>query len=249
MAADTGLLNTSPDYSKSQNFSFTPSASSIPGQRTSYDAFNKDFTGFLGSQETVPQLQDRYSNKYNIPFLQGQAQEQNNRTSVLGSQIAGLPGSVNSSTMNSMLTQGQKDRVLESRQAPLMQQYNQSATQAGQTNSALGTAETNINQAVSAEQAQQMKMTQPWLQKYDEMTISNAAENSQWSQTNQMELDNLLANQRAGISLSEGQQGRLEQLASQENAFQNSLAYYDKQNNAGTLQHYSPSANLGLWGS
>lgn len=247
--ANTGSVNTSSDYAKSLNFDFTPSASPIPAQKTAYDAFNGDFTKFLGSQETVPQIQDRYANKYNIPFLQGQAQEQNNRTSALGSQLSGLPASVASSTMNSMLTQGQKDRIIESRQAPLLKSYNDSATQAGQTNAALGVAETNINQAVTAEQAQQLKMTQPWLQKYDAMTIANAAENTQWSQTNQMELDRLMSNQRTGMTLSEGQQQRLEQLAEQENAFHNDLEKIKANGEQDRLTKKAPTDLATLWKS
>jgi hypothetical protein len=229
MAADMSGINTDPNYAHSLDFNFTPSPSPIPQQKADYNTYNQQFTDFLGNQSTVPQLQDKYKNMFNIPYLQDTAQKQNNLAQMDQNQLYALPASVNSSTQNSLLTQGQKDRMIQAQSAPIATRLNQEQTAAGQTNAALGTAQTNMGQAVSAEQAQQMKMTQPWLQKYDAMTIANAAENAQWSQSNQMELDTLLANQRSGIALSEGQQQRMEQLAYQENAFQNNLALLEKQ--------------------
>ncbi len=223
-------INQDPSYAHSMDVQFKPTPSPLPEQKKAYDQYNKDYTDFLGSQETVGQLQDRYSNKFNIPFLEQNQQQQSNQLGFLGNQLQALPASVNSATANSMLTQGQKDRMVQSQQAPLANQYNQVQTAANQTNQTLGTARTNMGQMITAEQAQQMKMTQPWLQKYDEMNIQNAAENTQWTQTNQWELNRLLANQSAGVTLSEGQQNRLEQLAAQEDAFHNQLAVMDKQN-------------------
>ncbi len=232
-------INQDSSYPHSMDVNFKPTASPLPEQKKAYDQYNTDYTNFLGNQETVGQLQDRYSNKFNIPFLEQNQQQQSNQLGVLGNQLQALPASVNSATANSMLTQGQKDRMVQSQQAPLAQQYNQVQTAANQTNQTLGTAQQNMGKMITAEQAQQMKMTQPWLQKYDQMNIQNAAENTQWTQTNQWELNRLLANQSAGVTLSEGQQNRLEQLAAQEDAFHNQLAIMDKQN-----QMYTD-----LWGS
>lgn len=229
---------TDPTYASSQDFAFTPTPSPLPAQKAAYNTFNTDFTNFLGGQETIPQLQDRYANRYNIPYLQETAQRQNEAATQVGDQIRALPASVASSSANSMLTQGQKDRIVQSQQAPLMTSYNGLASDANDTSTRLGTAETNLNTAVSGEQAQQMKMTQPWLQKYDATTIQNAAENTQWTQDNQWEFNKLLANQNAGITLSEGDQARLNQLAVQEDAFNNQLDLLDKQN----------SYALELWG-
>ena len=158
-----------------------------------------------------------------MPFLQNTAQQQNNQVAYLGNEIQALPQSVASNSENSMLTSGQKDAIVRSQQAPLAQAYQNTATQANQTNQGLGTATQNVNQSVGQEQAQQMKMVQPWLQKYDTMAIQHAAQNTQWNQTNQWELNRLIDNQQSGVQLSEGQQDRLEKLAQQENGFQNEL--------------------------
>jgi len=218
------LNYTTPDnYAKSFDVGFTPTASPLSQQKSDYGTFNDSFSTFLNGQASVPQLQEKYANRNNIPFLQGQADQQNGITQMIGNQISALPGSVNSATSNSLLTQGQKDRIVQSQGAPLQQQFAVASQASGNTNSALNTAQMNQNTAVGQEQAQQLKETQPWLQSYDAMTIANAAQNAQWSQANQMELSRLLANQSTGATLSNAEQGRLEQLAVQEGSFKNAL--------------------------
>src|SRR5258708_31315401 len=77
---DYGNVNTSGananNYPHSMDINFTPTPSPLPAQKQAYNDYNTAFTGFLNSQETVPQLQARYQNRYNIPFLQTQAQQQ-----------------------------------------------------------------------------------------------------------------------------------------------------------------------------
>lgn len=215
---------TSPNnYARSMDFSFTPTPSPLPGQREAFNTFNSDYTNFINAQETPTAIADRYSNKYNIPYLQEQAQNNNLILSALGNQIKALPGSVGSASGNSMLTAGQKDRVIQSQAAPLTQDFNTISANATGVNSALGAADANVLKAVGFEQADQMKKLTPWLQKYDAMTIMNAMENSQWSQTNSWELDRLSKNQAAGVTLSEGEQKRMYDLAAQEATFQAAL--------------------------
>lgn len=170
------------------NISFTPTANPVDKERAAYGDFNKGFTDFLGSQDTVPQLQDKYANKYNVPDLQQKAQFQNEQAQQVGDSIAGVATNFGNDSANSTLTQGQRDRAIQSRTQPLLNSFNALTANANQTNAALGTAQTNQNAAVTAEQAQQMKMTQPWLQAYDEGNILNAAEQTGWSQANSMEL-------------------------------------------------------------
>ncbi len=249
MAIDYGKVNTDASYPHSLDFNFTPTDSPLPQQKKDYNTFNTDFTNFLGSQETVPQLQSKYGNMYNVPFLQDTAQKQNQTADMIGNQLRALPASINSSTQNSLLTQGQKDRMVQAAQAPLATQYTSIAGEAGRTNQALGTAQTNQNTAVTSEQAQQMKMVAPWLQKYDAMTIMNAAENTQWTQKNQWELNRLLANQSTGAQLSEGQQSRLEHLASQENLFQAQMEQIKEQGNQARLTKKAPTDLATLWSS
>lgn len=240
----------SPDnYSNSKNFSFTPTPSPLPAQKAAYDTFNTDFTGFINAQETPTQIADRYSNKYNIPFLQEQAQKQNENVTYLGNQISAIPSNVSTSSANSMLTTGQKARVAQSQAAPLTQEYNTAVTAAGNTGTQLNAAGSNVNTAISLEQADQIKKLSPWTQKYDAMTIQNAAENTQWTATNSWELDRLIKNQAAGVQLSEGEQSRLLQLATQEASFQSALDNIAASGDQARQTKKAPTDLATLWSS
>lgn len=228
-------------YAESQNFDFKPTESPLARQKEDYAKFNADYTNFINAQETPTQLADRYANKYNVPYLQQQQQQNNLLLGAIGNQIQALPASINSASSNSMLTQGQKDRLVASQSAPLTQNYNSLAQNANAVNQASQQATENVDRAIGFEQADQIKKLAPWLQKYDFNTIANAAENTQWTQTNQWELNRLLANQQAGVTLSEGEQGRLYQLAEMEASFQSALDNIMEEGNQYRLSKKAPS--------
>lgn len=236
-------------YAESQNFDFTATPSPIPQQKEDYAKFNTAYTNFINSQETPTAIADRYSNKYNLPYLQEQAQQNNLMLSSLGNNIRALPASVAGASGNSMLTAGQKERVVASQAAPLTQNYNTMAGNANVTNQAIATAQDNVNKAIGFEQADQMKKLAPWLQQYDFDTITRAAENTQWTQTNQWEFNRLLANQQAGVTLSEGEQGRLYKLAEMEASFQAALDNIVESGNQARQTKKAPSDLASLWGA
>lgn len=241
--------STPANYADSQDFAFTPTPSPIPAQRAAYDTYNTDYTNFINGQETPTAIADRYSNKYNVPYLQDQQQQNNLILGALGNQITALPASIGSASGNSMLTTGQKARLVQSAAAPLTQDFTSVSQNANSVNAALGTAETNVNQSIGFEQADQMKKLAPWLQKYDAMTIMNAAENAGWNATNSWELDRLSKNQAAGITLSEGEQNRLEDLASKEAAFQSALDNIAATGDQARQTKKAPTDLATLWSS
>lgn len=237
------------NYAESQNFDFRATPTPLPQQKADFNAFNAEYTNFINGQQTPTQIADRYANKYNVPFLQEQQQKNNLILGNIGNQISAIPTSVASASANSMLTQGQKDRIIQSQTAPLAQEYNGLVQNANQVNQAAQQATENVDRAIGFEQADQMKKLAPWLQKYDFNTIANAAENTQWTQTNQWELNKLLANQQAGVTLSEGEQGRLYQLAEMEASFQSALDNISEQGNQARLTKKAPTDLASLWSS
>jgi hypothetical protein len=245
----TPTTSTPSPYAESQNFDFTATPSPLPGQRENYKKFNADYTNFINAQETPTQIADRYANKYNVPYLQEQQQKNNLMLGALSNQITALPTSINSASGNSMLTQGQKDRLVANQSAPLTQNYNALAQNANNVNQASQQATENVDRAIGFEQADQMKKLAPWLQQYDFDTIANAAENTQWTQTNQWEFNRLIANQQAGVTLSEGEQGRLFELASQEAAFQAALDQIHAQGEEARATKKAPTDLASLWSS
>ena len=228
-------------YAESQNFDFTATPSPIPQQKEDYAKFNADYTNFINSQETPTAIADRYSNKYNMPFLQDKMTNEGNQLTYLGNQLQALPQNVASASANSMLTKGQKDRIVQAQAAPLQQTYGALASSVNNTGQQLQTGQGQIDRAIAFEQADQMKKLAPWLQQYDFDTIARATENTQWTQTNQWELNRLLANQQAGITLSEGEQGRLYKLAEMEASFQAALDNIQEEGNQYRLNKKAPT--------
>lgn len=215
------------------NFSvnFTPTTSPVSGQRARYDQLQGNLTGAIGNQERVPQLAQRYNEQYGVPQLQSNLQGAQESFDYLGNQIRSLPKGVDQSSQESVLTQGQRDRIVQSRQAPLIEAQGQVGQQIGQLGSRLSTAQSNVSNMISAEQMQQEKELMPFLKAYDNEAILGSMEMTGWSFQNQAELSRLLANQQAGITLSEGEKNRLNALAVSEQSFQNALKLNSQQNN------------------
>lgn len=205
------------------NVNFTPTASPLEDTKKRYSDLNTGFTNFLNSQETVPQLTTRYNQQYGIPQMQNNLQQGQEQYDYLGNQIRSMPTSVAQGSQESILTQGQKDRVVQSRQAPILEQQGVLGQNLSQLGNRLSTAQTNANQMISAEQAQQLKMTQPWTQAYNTESVLSTMAMTGWSTQNSMELQRLLANQSAGIQLSEGEKNRMNALAVSENNFEHQL--------------------------
>jgi len=205
------------------DINFSPTASPVDAERKTYNDLNSGFTNFLGSQATVPQLTTKYNDQFGIPQLQSNIAKGQEQYDALGNQLAGLPKDVAQRSQESILTQGQKNRVVQAEQAPILQQQSMLGQNINQMGNRLSTAQTNAGNMISAEQAQQTKMTQPWLQAYSNENVLSSMAMTGWTQSNSQELQRLLANQQAGITLSEGEKNRANQLAMQEKDFENSL--------------------------
>lgn len=220
------------------DINFSPTASPVDAERKTYNDLNSGFTNFLGSQATVPQLTTKYNDQFGIPQLQSNIAKGQEQYDALGNQLAGLPKDVAQRSQESILTQGQKNRVVQAEQAPILQQQNMLGQNINQMGNRLSTAQTNAGNMISAEQAQQTKMTQPWLQAYSNENVLSSMAMTGWTQSNSQELERLLANQKAGITLSEGEKDRANQLAMKEKEFENNLKVQSAKNQSQPGSNY-----------
>lgn len=205
------------------NVNFTPTPSPIGQIQDSFSNLQAGFTGAIGAQTSVPKLIEQYDTKYGIPQIQQQMQEGTGQYDMLGEQIRGMSKSIAQGSQESILTQGQKDRIVQSRQAPLLEQQGVLGTNLSRLGQRLTAAQTNSSKMVEAEQVQQAKELQPWLQAFKNEEVLGAMKMTGWTFSNQIELDKLLANQQAGITLSEGEKNRAQQLSIAEKGFENAL--------------------------
>lgn len=208
---------------------FKPTSSPINQQSDIFENLNKGFGDAIGAQTKVPDLVTGYDQRYGVPQMQKAIQAGTEQYDTLGEQIRGLPTDMAQRSRESIMTQGQTNRAVQAEQAPLLEQQGILGQNLSRQQANLGVAQSNAAKMVSAEQVQQEKELSPWLKKYDTENVLSSMRMSGWTFENQSELSRLLANQSAGITLSEGEKNRVQQLALAEKSFENQLKLNSQQ--------------------
>jgi len=203
------------------NFKTTPSP--VEPQAGLYDKLNTGYAGAIGAQQKTPQLLDRWDTRFGVPNLQERVTRGREDSDFLGNQIRGMPESIAQRSQESILTQGQKDRQVQAESAPLYAQKGMIDQNVSRDTESLGLAQTSSARMVSAEQVDQEKELAPWLKKYETENIMGALRMTGWTFENKSELDRLLANQNAGVTLSNSERDRMNTLAIAEKGFENAI--------------------------
>lgn len=234
-------------FDNSANVSFTGTASPIPQIQGQYSDLEKGYTGAIAGQATVPQLTTKYNDQFGVPQLQGKIQSDQAQADNLSTQINNVPKTIAQASQESILTQGQKDAATTAMQTPLNQQLSTLNTNTTRDQSALGTAQTNASTMTTAEQAQQTKELLPWTQAFSDANVTTAMQMTGWTTQNAQQLQVLLANQSAGVTMTNQERQNMEALAQQEQGFEQALktnaANEKNSENLYTFQHPDP---LGL---
>lgn len=210
-------------FDNSAAVSFTPTASPIPNIQGQYKTAEQGYSNAINSQPTVPQLTAKYNDQFGVPQLQGQVQGLQSDADKLTSQINMAPKTIAQASQESILTQGQKDAAVQNMTQPLQQTLNTVNTNLSRVQSNLGTAQTNAGNMVTAEQAQQTKQLLPWTQQFSDLNVTTAMQMTGWTTENAQQLQVLLANQQAGVTLTKDEQDNLNALAQKEQDFENNL--------------------------
>ena len=209
--------------SKDFDINFKPTASPINQQGDIFSNLNEGFSGAIAGQETVPDLMTQYDSKFGIPQMQSAIQQGTEQYDALGNTIQNMPNEIAQRSQESILTQGQKNRQVEAESAPLLNRQGLLGQTISRQQANLGTAQSNASRMISAEQVQQEKELTPWLKQYESENVMSSMRMTGWSFENKSELDRLLANQSAGITLSEGEKARANALSIAEKGFESSL--------------------------
>lgn len=234
-------------FDNSANVSFNGTPSPVGQIQGQYGNLEKGYTDAINGQQTVPQLTQRYNDQFGVPQLQGQVQGYQAQGDQLQSQINNAPKTIAQASQESILTQGQKDAAVQSMTNPLQQQLGTLNTNLSRTQANLGTAQSNAGNMVQAEQAQQAKQLMPWTQAFSDQNVTSAMQMSGWSAENAQQLQVLLANQSAGVQLTQNEQNNMEKLAQQEQDFENTLKVNSAQEkNSQNLFQFEHPDPLGL---
>ena len=214
---------------------FKTSESPINQQSDIFGNLNKGYGEAIAGQETVPQLATRYNEQFGVPQMQASLQAGTEQYDALGNQIRNMPKEIAQRSQESILTQGQKNRQIEAESAPLFERQGILGQNLSRQQANLGVAQENASRMINAEQIQQEKELAPWLKGYETENIMSAMRMTGWTFENQNELTRLLSNQSAGITLSEGEKQRMNQLAIAEKGFQSAMDQIKESGNQARL--------------
>lgn len=210
-------------FDTSANVSFTGTPSPVAGIQGTYGNLESGYSKAINSQPTVQSMTDSANTQFGVPQLQGQVQNDQAKEDSLNTSISMVPKTIAQASQESILTQGQKDAATQNMTAPLQQQLAATTTDASRAQSNLGTAQTNAGNQVAAGSAQEQKQLLPWAQAFSDQNVTSAMQMTGWSTDNTNQLNVLLANQKAGLQLTDREQQNLETLAGQEQTFENTL--------------------------
>lgn len=234
-------------FDTSANVSFTGTPSPVPQIQGQYTGLEKGYSDAINTQPGVPQLTSKYNDQFGVPQLQGQVANDQARADTLNTQINQVPKTIAQASQESILTQGQKDAAVQNMTTPLNQQLTGINTDMSRAQTNLGTAQTNAGNMVTAEQAQQTKQLLPWTQAFSDANVTSAMQMTGWTTQNAQQLQVLLANQSAGVTMTESERSNMERLAEQEQAFHNTLSTNAAQEqNSEKLYHAENPDPLGL---
>lgn len=223
----------------------------LQDQKQELGDYRTRFSGFLGGQETPEQTRDRLANRYGYNDLSEQYQQSSEAMGQVGAQIKAAPANIQERVNRSgtITTQGQLAGIQNKEVAELVDTY----TSLGQINEQQGrrlaSIEANMNAASQLEMAQQQKMSQPWLMEYQDTNVLQARQQTNWTFASQTELSRLLANMNAGMTLSEADKNRAQELSMQENSFKSALDQITAGGEQSRLTKRAPTDLASLWSS
>lgn len=177
----------------------------------------------LGSLEQIPQMYQRLSGELMLPDLRKQYQGLSKAATGLSEQIWNVPEMVAGTTRESLVTAPQRQAMTLKAQEPLTEALTRLSPMIQATGQALTSAETELGKRMGYGLEQQQMSLLPFEKGFDLLTQRQAREYSGYTFSNQIELDRLIANLNAGVTLSEGEKQRLHELALKEQDYKNQL--------------------------
>lgn len=202
---------------------FTPSKSPLDSISKAFGDLNTAYSDHVKNQTPLTDLFANYNREFMVPDLQRGLATGLEQFDMLSNQIRGVPKSIKEGAQESILTQGQLDRMTQARQAPLLEQQGILGQNLSRLSSSLGTAQSNVAQMMSVEQAERARQDMPWLRRFDTAEIIAASAMTGWNTENALTLNALLAKYNAGVQMSENEKSRMHELAMSENEFQRQL--------------------------
>lgn len=169
-------------------------------------------------------LRDRFSKQIGLPEQKEQSLRLGEIIGDLTSQYKGADKQVAGTTRESLVTEGQRQGLVQNVQKPLLQGMQDVQGIQSSLNERIASGQELLAQRLGLEFADQDRQLLPFEQEFSAEDRISAAELSGWTTAQNNELNRLVANLNAGVQLNEGEKGRLNALAIAEKGYENALA-------------------------
>jgi S-adenosylmethionine synthetase len=193
-------------------------SSFLAGQNATSADYLKRYTDFINSQEGASAMASRIGTELGIPTLQSNA-------TMLRNTLTNLPTTYSKATTGYDVSNSQLQRIIGQKASEL----SPAVTTA---ENSLQSAQGNLATRLGYETADQARLEKPMTVEQNMLLTRQAREQTMYSEDNQRELDALITKINAGITLSEGERNRAQQLAIAEKGYQNALELAKQNNNA-----------------
>ena len=177
----------------------------LAGQNTADTDYLKKYTDFINSQEGAGAMATRIGGELGIPTLQKNA-------TMLRNTLTELPSTYSKATTGYDVNANQLSRIIGQKSSELSPMVQTAET-------SLAGAQNTLGQRMGYEQTDQAKALLPYATEKELLMDRQARETTLYSQDNQNELNALITKINAGITLSEGEKNRAQQLAVQEQSY------------------------------
>lgn len=221
----------------------------IGAQKAEGQEFLGGLTSFLGQQETLPAASDRLAKQLGIPQLRETTARLGEAGEDITSALFGLPEQVAGTTRDSLVTEAQRQGLIQSKAQPLQSNLAQISRAGERAGARLSTAESELGRRLGLEQQERQLQLLPFELGFSLLEQTQAREFSGYTFKEQAELDRLISNQNAGITLSEGERNRLSDLAIAEAGFRNALEQVRVSGEQARLTKKAPQDLGSLFGS
>jgi hypothetical protein len=200
------------------------------GQRKESQDYLGSYANAIRGQEALPAMYSRLSEQYGIPQQKELVQGLGQQMTGLNQRLYELPGVVSGTTRNSLVTQGQRANLIESKSAPMRADLAALGSIYGPAASALASSQGEVSNMMGLTQQQQAKDLMPFERGFSIMEQQQAREFSGYTFENQQELNRLIANANNGLQWTNAEADRANQLAMAEMGYKNELNKMAQQN-------------------
>jgi len=187
----------------------------LTGQKGEQGDYLTRFTNAVKAQPTMSAMASRIGGELGLPQLQGNA-------TMLRNTLTNLPSTYSGATRGFDVNANQLNRIIGQKSSEL-------APAVDTAERSLSDAQNTLSTRLGYEQADQQKELLPYQTEQSLLSERQARESTMFSQENQSELDGLIAKINAGITLSEGEKNRANQLAVAEQSFEHQKQLNEQQ--------------------